>query len=336
MAKQGKFVERFWKSSFPPLAVWGAFSSFVMAAFRSAPEPRAESPQNASLVQIAFSDPPNQSNLIKYSQILVLGAASSLHPFRRSLSSIAVDSADRIYALGDGEVRIFEPGGDLIRSWRAPDQALCLTVGPGGRVYFGLSGRIEIHDAAGTRMGGFAIGDAARPASVTAVKIHDQEILVADATARYIRRYDATGKQIGEIGTRGKTRSFMLPNRSLDMDVDSKGVVYATDSGRHRVTSWVLGGSPVGQFGKFGQVNPEDFVGCCNPVNLAIAPDGKVVTAEKVAARVKVYDPKGKLLALIGAEHFDPKCVHLHLAVDSKGRILVADPVRLEVRVFST
>ena len=28
---------------------------------------------------------------------------------------------------------------------------------------------------------------------------------------------------------------------------------------------------------------PEDFVGCCNPVNLAVAPDGCIVTAEKVA-----------------------------------------------------
>jgi hypothetical protein len=28
-------------------------------------------------------------------------------------------------------------------------------------------------------------------------------------------------------------------------------------------------------------------------------------------------------------------CTHLHLAVDSKGRIVVADPVRREVKVFS-
>ena len=82
-------------------------------------------------------------------------------------------------------------------------------------------------------------------------------------------------------------------------------------------------------------MKPEDFVGCCNPVNIAFAPDGKIVTAEKVIPRIKVYTAEGKLLALIGPEHFDPKCTHLHLAIDSKGRILAADPVRLEVKVFS-
>ncbi len=127
----------------------------------------------------------------------------------------------------------------------------------------------------------------------------------------------------------------MLPNRSLDFDVDSKGIIAATDSGRHRVSSWNLAGAPVGHFGKFGLIGTEDFVGCCNPVNLSFTPDGKIVTAEKVIARVKIYDSAGNLLGLIGPEHFDPKCTHLHLAVDSKGRILVADPVRLEIKVFS-
>ena len=63
-------------------------------------------------------------------------------------------------------------------------------------------------------------------------------------------------------------------------------------------------------------------------MNLATTPDGKVVTAEKMVARVKVFEPDGRLLAVIGPEHFDPKCTQIHLAVDSKGRILAADPVR--------
>ncbi len=127
----------------------------------------------------------------------------------------------------------------------------------------------------------------------------------------------------------------MLPNKSLDIDVDSAGVVRATDSGRHQVTSWTLDGTPAGAFGKFGMSDPADFVGCCNPVNLAVTRDGRIVTAEKMVARVKVYDAAGKLLALIGPENFDPACTHLPLAVDSKGRILAADPVRREIKVFS-
>jgi hypothetical protein len=202
-------------------------------------------------------------------------------------------------------------------------------------VYVGLNGRIEIFSETGNPAGGFDAGESGKPASVTAIKVIGQDLLVADATAKLIRRYDLHGKQLGVIGMQGKVRGFMLPNRSLDFAVDAKGVIYAADSGRHRVSSWNPDGSLKGQFGKFGLANPEDFVGCCNPVNLAIFPNGNIVVAEKVATRVKVYSPEGRLLAILGAENFDPRCIHLHLAVDSKGRILVADPVRREVQIFS-
>jgi hypothetical protein len=339
MAKQNKFLERLGKSSFPPAALLGAFASFITTAFGRPSVSRKESPQRASLVQIGISE----SNRVsaprrfdrEYARTLVLGAASSAHPYRRSLSGIAVGPADKIFVLGDEEVRIFEPGGTMVRNWKAPEGALCLTVDAEDRVYFGLTGRVEIYMASGTHMEGFAAIENSRPARITDIRVSGQAVLIADAEGRLIQRYSRDGKHLGTIGAHGKTRGFMLPNRSFDIDVDSKGVIRATDPGRHRVSSWGSDGSPAGYFGKFGLTNPEDFVGCCNPVNLAIAPDGSIITAEKVAARVKVYSPDGKLLALIGPEHFDLKCVHLHLAVDSKGRIFVADPVRLEVKVFS-
>jgi hypothetical protein len=338
-AKPENLLERMRKSSFPPAAALGAFASFSTTAFGHGQGPRANSPQNASLAKIdlagnAVSSAPAHYE-IEYSPVLVLGGKSSAHSYRQSLTGIGVDSKDRIYVLGDGEVRIFEPDGKLIRSWRAPDGALCIHVDASEQVYFGLTGRVEIYSATGVHMGGFAAGDNGKPAGITAIKTWGQEILVADAAARHIRRFDRSGKQLGEIGTQSKTGGFMLPNRSLDMAVDASGIVIATDTGRHRVSSWVMDGSPAGHFGKFGLAKPEDFVGCCNPVNLAIAPDGKVITAEKVIARVKIFTRDGKLLGLIGPEHFDPKCVHLHLAVDSKGRILVADPVRMEIKAFS-
>ena len=127
----------------------------------------------------------------------------------------------------------------------------------------------------------------------------------------------------------------MLPNRWLDFDVDANGLIMATDTGRHLVEAWALDGSPVGSFGKFGMTDPAHFVGCCNPVNLALTPNGKVVTAEKMIARVKVYEPTGKLMAVIGPENFDPACTHIYLAVDSTGRILAADPVRRTITIFS-
>jgi sugar lactone lactonase YvrE len=270
-----------------------------------------------------------------YSQTAVLGDAASPHPFRRSLLGIAVGPEDGIYALGDGEITAFEPSGERIRSWKAPDGAACLAVGPDHRIYIGTAGRVTIHDPSGSVIGSFSVGEVGRPALITSIKVHRKEVFVADAGVRFIRRFDVEGKQLATIGTQSKTGTFMLPNRHLDFDIDPKGVVLAADSGRHRVSSWALDGRPLGYFGRFGQFKVEDFVGCCNPVNLAVAPDGLIVTAEKVAARLKVFEPGGKLMAVIGPGPFDPMCTFIHLAVDSRGRVLAADPVRREIMIFS-
>jgi hypothetical protein len=334
-------LDRFRKTWFPPAAIVGVFGAFVAAVFRVRPTPRAIAQTTnfagtTRLPQAAAKPAFHADGLDReYTQSAVLGGAASAHPFRHSLLGIAIGSGDRIYALGDDEVRIFEPSGDFVRNWKAPERSECLTAAPDGHVYIGASGRVEIYDAVGMRVGGFAAGEKDRPAVITAIKVFGRDILVADAAAFVIRRYDAGGKQLGMIGTKSKAGKFILPNKSLDIDVDPSGVVRATDTGRHQVTSWAIDGSPLGSFGKFGMNNPEDFVGCCNPVNLALAPDGKVVTGEKMVARVKVYGPGGKLLALIGPEHFDPNCIHIYLAVDSKGRILAADPVRREIKIFS-
>lgn len=271
----------------------------------------------------------------EYSLASVLGAAASAHPFRRSLAGVAVGAGTVIHTLGDDEVRVFAANGEFLHAWPAPSGATCLAVGPDGHVYVGSPGQVDFYSYDGHHAGAFPAGDAGHPAAITSIKAFRDEVLVGDAAARCVRRYDHTGHMLGLVGTQDKTHGFMLPNRSLDFDVDVHGVVHATDTGRHRVARWRLDGSFAGTFGKFGHANPEDFVGCCNPVNLALAPDGTIVTGEKLIARVKVYAPSGELLGLIGAAHFDQSATHLFLAVDANGRILAGDPVRREVRVFA-
>jgi len=340
-AREIRLIDRFRKSWFPAVAVVGAFGTFVAAAFRSRPPvvatPRPASPGGtpAPLVQLGKLATRPQGLTREYSPSTVLGGAQSTHPFRHSLAGIAVGLADRIYALGDDEIRVFEANGTFLRNWRAPAKAECIAVGTDQRTYIGAGGRVEIFDPNGGHAGGFEAGEAKLPAGITALKVFQGDILVADAAARIIRRFDASGKLRGVIGDRTKTGSFILPNKSLDFDVDAKGIVRATDTGRHQVSAWTIDGAPLGAFGKFGMSDAADFVGCCNPVNLALTPDGKIVTGEKMVARVKVYEADGKLLAIIGPEHFDPNCIHIHLAVDSKGRILAADPVRREIKIFS-
>ena len=44
------------------------------------------------------------------------------------------------------------------------------------------------------------------------------------------------------------------------------------------------------------------FVGCCNPVDLDLLPDGRFLTSEKIFVRVKVYDEEGEFLGLVADE----------------------------------
>jgi hypothetical protein len=334
--------ERLTKSWFPPAAVVGALAALVGASLRVRPTPRPPTePQGpagapSSLPTVPAATTTSAPALERqYSLTAVIGGKNSADPFRRSLSGVAAGAGDRIYVLADDEVRVCDASGSRLMAWRVGERASCLGVGPGGRVYVGAGERVEIFDERGGRIGGFRVGEQDRPADITAIKVYRDDILVADANARIIRRCDGAGRQRGIIGDQNKTGNFILPNRSLDISVDAVGVVRATDTGRHQVTAWALDGSPIGKFGKFGMLAPEDFVGCCNPVNISVTPDGLVVTAEKMVARVKVFEPDGRLLALIGPEHFHPACTHIYLAVDSKGRILAADPASRELKMFS-
>jgi hypothetical protein len=270
----------------------------------------------------------------QYTRVAVFAGPGMADEFRRSLSGVCVGRGDAVYGLGDGEVRVFEAGGRAARTWKAPERATCLGVAADGRVAVGSPGRVDLYSAAGAHIGGFAAGTSAKPADVSAVRFLGDSVLVADVTARVIRRYDLHGSERALIGAKNKTGGFMLPNKSLDFDVDASGVIHATDTGRHQVTSWTADGAMVASFGKFGMARPEDFVGCCNPVNVAVAADGAIVTAEKMIARVKIFSKDRSLLAVIGPEHFDPMCRHIHVAVDSTGRIVAADPERRTISVF--
>lgn len=318
-----------------PAAAVAGLAALVVGGLKTRPAPRIDGPRPSAPQTPRPAVLPEGGLPREYALADVIGGASSLSPFRRSLDGVAVGSDDRIHALGDGEIRVFATDGTHVRTWPAPEGAQCLTVGRDGRVFVAGAGRVDVFSSDGSRTGGFPVGEGQQPASLTAIKVSGDDILVGDASARLIRRLDATGRQVGLIGDRSKTRAFILPNGNLDLAVDPSGLVWATDSGRHQVTSWTIAGEPVGKFGKFGMQHAADFTGCCNPVNIAITADGKIVTAEKAGARVKVFEPDGTLLALIGHDHFDQSCTQIRLAGDSKGRILAADTVRREIRVFA-
>ena len=71
-------------------------------------------------------------------------------------------------------------------------------------------------------------------------------------------------------------------------------------------------------------------------LSMAASRDGSFVTSEKGLVRVKIYSATGEFQGVVVAAKDFEKGIHgLDLAVDSKDRVLVADPGTSTVRIYS-
>jgi len=78
------------------------------------------------------------------------------------------------------------------------------------------------------------------------------------------------------------------------------------------------------EFGQRGS-KPDEFHGCCNPVNVGVLTDGSIITVEKSPTRVKIFDKEGKTSTKItGLTELVQGCSTIPIAVDSKGSIYLA------------
>jgi len=256
----------------------------------------------------------------------------------QGLHGIALDARDNVYAAGASGVRVLAPDGKLLREWATSGPATCVALDGEGNVYVGQQTKVEVFDPQGNRLR--AWGKEGRDAGelnyVTAIAVYKTNVLVADAGNRCIHRFDVTGDFIADIGKRDAAAGLpgiICPSPYLDLAVDKAGDIYVTNPGLTRVERYSLDSKLLGFWGD-GGTGPEQFSGCCNPTNIALRADGGVVTAEKITARVKVYDAKGAMLAFLGPQYFTREAAGLDVAVDSADRLLVMDPGDGKIRVF--
>ncbi len=280
----------------------------------------------------------NGSPTTRYHKIKTIGGTGSASgQFTTALRSIVIDGQCRLHAVGDSAVKVFSPEGKLLSSWPTVRPGLSIGLTADGRVFVGQTGQVQIFDSAGKELDTWQ--DSARLGAVTAIGFAGEFVLIADVKDRCIRRFDASGKFINNIGKDNRMRGFLVPNGHLDFAVDERDakqtIILATNSGKHRIERYTLDDKLLGHFGRFGGQDPTGFSGCCNPTNVAMTPSGQIVVTEKAGPRVKVYDTHGELLALMGETDFDPLCKNMDVAVDTDGDIYVVDTVRLHVCVFA-
>ncbi len=268
-----------------------------------------------------------------YKQTQVIGGKGEGAPrFSQTLRSITVDGSERLYAVGDSELKVFEADGTLRRRWPTSMPGHAVAVAEDGSVYVGESGQVEIFDRDGKLVSTWR--DPERLGRITAIGFASGCVLVGDAADRAIRRYDLNGTFLNDIGRNNRMQGFRIPNGVIDFGVDADGIVHATNPGKHRIEHYTPDDQLLGHFGRFDGIDPAGFPGCCNPTNVAVAGRERIYVTEKAEPRAKVYDFQGNLIAVIATDVFDPNCKNMAIAVDRRGRVYVADTVRLEIIVF--
>ncbi len=250
---------------------------------------------------------------------------------------VAVDAAGNVFVVGDRALAVFGPEGKAVSRANVSGEPTCVVAGAEGMFYIGVRDHVQVWRNLRDPLRGAAWGSLGPKAIITSVAIVGENVFVFDAGNREVVRFDSSGEILGRIGRKDEARGvpgLVIYQTCGDVAPFGDDLLLVTNPGRLSVETYTPGGELVRSWGK-AAASTEGFCGCCNPVNIAVLPDGSVVTAEKNIRRVKVYSSAGEFLGVVaGAEEFEETSIHLDVVADARGRVLVLDPAAKAVRVF--
>jgi len=253
----------------------------------------------------------------------------------QKLTGIAIGPTDELYVSGDRSYLELDQNGNILNTTNCGQFALCLSVDLSKDVFLGMTDHIQIYNREGVQKTRWpSQGD---KSLFTSIKVTSQNVYVADAGNFIVWQYDKQGKVIRKIGEKDENKDipgFIIPSPYFDLAVDPDGFLWVVNPGRLSLENYTSEGDLRSSWGKSG-MKINEFCGCCNPNHFTILDDGSFVTSEKGIARVKVSNRVGELVSVVaGPDQFTEGTVGLDLAVDSKNRIYVLDPMRKMVRIF--
>jgi len=337
--KQTITRRRFIKETARGAGVLAASGAAVVASTRRARAAGAGKDANPfayDLERLRKTDP----KLIHYEQA---GRFPSPYP---EPHRIAVGPEDQVYVAAGNYVSVLDRQGARVNEIALAGPARCVAVARDGTIYAGLKDHLEVFDRKGRRAAAWE--SPGQRTWFTGLAVGENDVFAADAGNRVVLRYDKSGKLAGRIGEKNKDRNvpgLIVPSPYLDVELGRDGLLRVNNPGRHRVEGYTAGGDLEYFWGKpSGAI--QGFCGCCNPIGLALLPDGRCVTCEKGLPRVKIYSSDGAFECVVaGPESFSEnwlKCSPadcttggLAAAVDSQQRIYILDLVTAEVRIMA-
>ncbi len=271
-------------------------------------------------------------SLVKYEQIDVI--ETGLQEPR----GIAVQGGPHpaLYVVGDRRLRVFDDTGFCGYDHQFPEAVYAMALADDGCSYIGFRKRIAAYNYRPQLQSQWTLPG--EDAYLTCLAVSGAEVWAADAGNRMVLHYTKSGELLGKIGEPDEssdTAQFIVPSPHFDVLLKGEDELLITNPGRRRVETYNKDGELQSYWGKAAQ-NLAGFCGCCNPTDIAVLPDGRVVTAEKGLPRVKVYSPDGKFDCVVATpDDFSARAVGLDLAVSADGRVFVLEPAAAVVHVFA-
>ncbi len=249
---------------------------------------------------------------------------------------IALDAEGHLLVAGDSEVRRFDSSGALLGSFGVVGEPRGIAVGEDGRIYVTFIENLAVLDA-----GGALLETWVPPGDnnyLTSVAVTGETVYVADAGERVVYRVgpdDTAAQRFGEKDQAAGIPGLVVPSPYFDVAIASDGNLVIGNPGRRSVETYSPEGALLAAFGE-ASMDIGGFSGCCNPTDIAILPDRRIVTAEKGSPRVKVCEADGEIESVIATTaDFNPAVRGLDLAASPDGRVFVLDPMKKAVRVFT-
>lgn len=272
--------------------------------------------------------------LVKYKEV------GKIETGMESPRGIAVAADGQIIVAGDRLVRVLQPDGRVSNSFVVSGDATAVATGQDGTIYIAMKDRIARFVAGSSLDGVTEWTPLAKGSHITSMAVAKDVLYVADAgrLAGRVLKFDLSGKFLGEIATQDESKGILgirTPSPHMDLAIAPDGNVWVANPGHHQLELYSPDGTLQRYWGNAG-TTIDTFLGCCNPSDFALLSDGRIVTAEKGIARVKIYQSDGHFESVVATpDQFGGNRAGLDLAADAQGRVLLLEPGTRGIRVFA-
>jgi len=250
------------------------------------------------------------------------------------LHGIAIDKNDNIIIVG-GKLVVYYQKNKNLQFFDLPQAGNCVTVSSGNEIFIGFDNRIEVRTMQGKIIRKWGTGN--RESVLTGIAVNGSSVFAADVSERVVHQYDFNGKFINNIGLKDSLKgvpAIVVRSPFFDVTIGRDEEIWIVNPGMYLLEAFDKKGNMKSSWGKSSDAC-DGFCGCCNPTNIVLLSDGSFVTSEKAIPRVKIFSQTGVFKCLVaGPNQFDEGTKGLDLAVDSKNKIYVLDPVRKQIRIF--